>query len=734
LRYASRMDVLSICETTPPFPLSPFAKSTVRILAVAIALTSSAGAQTPAPASSPSNPFYAPSTLPFQAPPFDRIKDSDYQPAFEAGIDEEMKEIDAIANNPAPPDFANTFIALEKSGQLLRRVRSAFNAMREANTDLELQKVEEIEAQKLSALEDARMLNPKLFTRVETVYKQRDVMALDAESRRLVERTHKNFTHAGANLGEADKTRLKQINEKLSVLTNAFKQKLLAAAKAGAFATTDKTALAGMTDGQIAAAELAAKSRKQPGYILPLQNTTQQPALQSLSNRATRKAIFDNSWNRAERGGDTDTRDTVAQIAKLRAEKAKLLGFPNFAAWQIESQMAKTPEAALRFLDSLVPAATANVAREAKDIQEVINAQNGGFTLAPYDWEFYADQVRMAKYDIDEAAVRPYFELNRVLQDGVFYAATQLYGITFKERKDIPVYHPDVRVFEVTDTNGKPLGLFYGDYYKRDNKQGGGWTSGFVSPSKLMGTRPVVYNVTNFAKPAPGEPALISYEDVRTMFHEFGHALHSMFASVQYPSLGGNIPRDFVEVPSQFNEHWRDDPAVFAHFARHYKTGAPMPADLVAKLRKSETFNQGYAFTELLAAAELDMEWHLLPADAPLQAPGVFEQAALEKTKLALAAVPQRYRSSYFLHIWANGYAAGYYAYLWSEMLDDDAYAWFTEHGGLTRANGDRFRQMVLSRGNTQDLETLYETWRGAKPSIDGLLRQRGLTPQSTTK
>ena len=734
LRYASGMDALSICETTPPFTLSLIAKSQVRILAIAIALTSSAGAQTRAPAFGVSNPFYAPSTLPFQAPPFDRIKDSDYQPAFEAGIDEEMKEIHAIANNPAPPDFANTFIALEKSGQLLRRVRSAFNAMREANTDLELQKVEEIEAPKLSALDDARMLNPKLFTRVQTVYKQRDALALDPESRRLVEQTYKNFTHAGANLGESDKTRLKQINEKLSVLTNAFRQKLLAATKAGAFATIEKTALAGLTDGQIAAAELAAKSRKQPGYILPLQNTTQQPALQSLRDRATRKAIFDNSWNRAERGDDTDTRDTIAQIAKLRAEKAKLLGFPNFAAWQIESQMAKTPEAALRFLDSLLPAATANAAREANDIQAVINAQNGGFTLAPYDWEFYADQVRMAKYDVDEAAVRPYFELNGVLLDGVFYAATQLYGITFKERKDIPVYHSDVRVFEVTDTDGKPLALFYCDYYKRDNKQGGAWTSGFVSSSKLTGTRPVVYNVTNFTKPVPGEPALISYEDVRTMFHEFGHALHSMFASVQYPSLGGNIPRDFVEVPSQFNEHWRDDPAVFAHFARHYKTRAPMPADLAAKLRKSETFNQGYAFTELLAAAELDMQWHLLPTDAPLQAPDVFELAALERTKLALAAVPPRYRSSYFLHIWANGYAAGYYAYLWSEMLDDDAYAWFTEHSGLTRSNGDRFRRMVLSRGNTQDLETLYETWRGAKPSIDGLLRQRGLTPQSTTK
>jgi peptidyl-dipeptidase Dcp len=697
-----------------------------------IAMTSRAVAQTPAPAFGPSNPFYAPSTLPFQTPPFDRIRDSDYQPAFDAGIAEAMKEIDAIANNPAPPDFANTLIALEKSGQLLRRVSPAFGAMTAANTNPEIQRVQRIEAPKLSALADAETLDPKLFARVQVIYRQRDALRLDPESKRLAERTYARFTHAGANLADADKTRLKEINRQLSVLTTAFRQKLLAATRANAFTTTDKAALAGLGDGQIAAAELAAKARDIPGYLLPLQNTTQQPELASLSNRATRQAIFDESWNRAERGGDTDTRDTIAQMAKLRAEKAKLLGFPNFAAWQIEDTMAKTPDAVLRFLDALVPAATAKADGEAQDIQAVIDAQKSGFTLAPYDWDFYADQVRKAKYDVDEAAVRPYFELNTVLQDGVFYAATRLYGITFKERKDIPVYHPDVRVFEVTDVDGTPLALFYCDYYKRDNKQGGAWTSSFVGQSKLMGTLPVVYNVANFSRPSPGEPALIGFDNVRTMFHEFGHALHSMFSTVQYPSLGGNIPRDFVEFPSQFNEHWRDDPAIFAHYARHYKTGAPMPADLVAKLRKADTFNQGYALTEYLAAAELDMQWHLLSSDAPLQAPDVFEKAALDKTKLLLAAVPSRYRSTYFEHIWGGAYAAGYYGYLWSEMLDDDAYTWFTEHGGLTRANGDRFRRMVLSRGNTQDLETLYETWRGAPPGIEGLLRQRGLPPQGT--
>ena len=583
----------------------------------------------------PSNPFYVPSTLPFHAPAFDKIKDADYQPAIEAGIAAELKEVEAIANNPAPPDFANTFIPLEKMGELLSRANRAFGALTAANTNPLLQKVQAAEAPKEAALSDAELLNPKLFARIESIYKRRDTLGLDAEAKRLVERTYEHFTHAGANLPDADKTRLKQINEQLSVLSNAYRQKLLAGTKASAFSTSDKTALAGLSDAQITAAENAAKARNQPGYLLPLQNTTQQPALESLTNRATRQALFDLGWKRTESGGDNDTRDTIAQMAKLRAEKAKLLGFPTFAAWQLEDTMAKTPDAVLRFLDSLVPAATAKANSEAKDIQAVIDSQKGGFTLAPYDWDFYANQVKKAKYDVDEAAVRPYFELNRVLQDGVFYAATQLYGITFKERKDIPVYDADVRVFEVTEADGKPLALFYCDYYKRDNKDGGAWTSALVPASKMMGTRPVVYNVANFAKPAAGEPALISYDDVRTMFHEFGHALHAMFSTVEYPGLAGT-PRDFVEFPSQFNEHWRDDPAVFAHFARHYKTGAPMPADLVAKLRASETFNQGYALTELLAASELDMQWHLLPADAPVQSPDAFEQSALDKKNLLL--------------------------------------------------------------------------------------------------
>jgi peptidyl-dipeptidase Dcp len=438
--------------------------------------------------------------------------------------------------------------------------------------------------------------------------------------------------------------------------------------------------------------------------------------------------VFEDSWTRAERGDTNDTRATIARLAQIRAEQGKLLGFDTYAGWKLQDQMAKTPENALKFMDALVPATTAKAAGEAKDIQDVIDSQKGGFQVQPWDWNFYAEQVRKAKYDLDEAQVRPYFELNNVLQNGVFYAANQLYGLTFKERKDIPVWNADVRVFEVFDADGKALALFYCDYYKRDNKNGGAWMSSFVNQSKLRGTLPVVYNVANLPKPAEGEPALISFTDVTTMFHEFGHALHGMFAATEYPSLSGtSVPRDFVEFPSQFNEHWATYPAIFNHYAKHYKTGAAMPAELAAKIKKARDFNQGYALTELLAAAELDMQWHTLPVSGVLENPDAFEKAALEKKHLLVSYVPPRYRSTYFSHIWGGGYAAGYYAYLWSEMLDDDAYQWFEDHGGLTRANGDRFRAMVLSRGNTEDLAKMYEAWLGASPNIEPMLKERGL-------
>jgi peptidyl-dipeptidase Dcp len=683
----------------------------------------------------PANPFYAPSTLPFHAPPFDKIKDDDFQPAIEAGMAQQQAEIQAIADNTAAPTFDNTIVAMEKSGLLFDRATAAFYGVTGANTNPTLQQIKTIEAPKMAAHQDFIFLNTKLFARVAAIYKQRATLNLDPESVRLVERYYDDFVHAGANLSEDEKTQLRKLNEEISSLSDAFNTKLLAATKDGAYATTDKAALAGFSDARIAAAAQAAAGRKVEGFVIPLQNTTQQPDLVSLSNRATRQTIFEHSWNRAERGDANDTRDTIAHLAQLRAQKAKLLGFPSFAAWKLEDQMAKTPEAALKFMDAIVPAATAKAAREAADIQGVIDTQKGGFQVQTYDWDFYAEQVRKARYDIDDVQVKPYFELDNVLQNGVFYAANQLYGITFKERHDIPVYQPDVRVFEVFDVNGKHLALFYCDYFKRDNKNGGAWMSQFVGQSRLLETSPVVYNVANLPKPVEGEPALISFTDVITMFHEFGHALHGMFSDAEYPTLSGtSTARDFVEFPSQFNEHWAIYPTIFAHYAKHYKTGAPMPEELAARILKAATFNKGYDMTELLAAAELDMQWHFLAPDAPLQKPDEFEKQALDKTHLNVSYVPPRYRSSYFAHIWGSGYSAGYYAYLWTEMLADDAFQWFDEHGELTRANGDRFRQMIISRGNTEDLAKMYEAWRGAPPSTKAMLKHRGLEESGPAK
>ncbi len=705
------------------------------MVAAAAAMSVAVGAQAQKPAAfGPENPFYAASTLPFHAPPFDRIKDTDYQPAIEAGIAEQLREIDAIAHNPAEPTFENTIVALEKSGQLLTRVTMVFDGVVQANTNDTLQKVQEEEAPKRAALQDAIYLNTALFARVAAVYRNRAALGLDAESERLLEWDYDHFVLAGAKLSEADKTKLKQLNEEESVLSTAFTNKLLAAAKAGAFVTTDKAKLAGLSEAELQAAAGAAKARGVEGYLLPLQNTTQQPVLAELSDRATREAIFDNSTLRAERNDANDTRATIARLAQVRAQKAQLLGFANYASLALQDQMAKTPEHAIQFLNALVPATTEKVKAEAVLLQQAIDAEQKAagkptFELQPWDWEYYAEHVRKAKYDLDSAELRPYFELHKVLEDGVFYAAGQLYGVTFKLRKDIPVYQPDVFVYEAFDADGKPLALVYFDYFKRDNKAGGAWMSNFVGQSKLLGTLPVIYNVANFQKPAPGQPALISFEDVTTMFHEFGHGLHGMFADTEYPSLSGaNTARDYVEFPSQFNEHWAMYPSVFAHYAVHYKTGAPMPQALVDKLKRSQGFNKGYGSMESLAAQLLDFAWHTLPADAPQQNVDAFEAAALERAHVAIRTVPPRYRSSYFLHIWANGYAAGYYAYAWSEMLDDAAYQWFEQHGGLTRANGDRFRTMVLSRGNTQDLETMFEAWYGAKPTPEALLRYRGLT------
>lgn len=675
------------------------------------------------------NPFFSASSLPFQAPPFDVIKPSDYAPAIAAGIQHKLEEVEKIANNPAAPTFDNTLVALEKSGALLTRTINVFSAMTAANTSDALQKLDEETSPKLAALNDAIMLNSKLFARIHTIYQQRDALKLDAESRRLLEITYQNYLLAGANLSDVHKNQLKALNQEAATLSTQFTNKLLAATKNGALVVTDKAWLDGLDAGELAAAAQAASERKlDKQWLLVLQNTTQQPSLQNLQVRGTRKALFDVSWQRAEKDDANDTRQTIARLAQVRAEQARLLGFPNYAAWKLQNQMAKTPDAALAFMRNIVPAATARAEREAKDIQAVIDRQKGGFKAEAWDWQFYAEQVRKAQYDLDEAQIKPYFELNNVLHNGVFYAANLLYGISFKERQDIPVYQPDVRVYEVFDKDGQSLALFYTDLFKRDNKGGGAWMGNFVEQSKLNGTKPVIYNVANFSKPAPGQPALLSYDDVITLFHEFGHALHGIFADQQYPSLSGtNTARDFVEFPSQFNEHWAKDPKVFAHFAKHYQTGEAMPQALVSKIEKADKFNKGYDMTELLAAALLDMHWHMLATGQHVQEADNFEATALQKDRIALSAVPPRYRSSYFQHIWGNGYAAGYYAYLWTQMLADDAFQWFTEHGGLTAENGQRFRDKVLSQGNSQDLEKLYVEWRGQEPSLEPMLLNRGL-------
>jgi peptidyl-dipeptidase Dcp len=679
------------------------------------------------------NPFDAPSTLPLQAPMFDKIHDSDYEPAFETAMKQQIAEIDAIANNKAKPTFQNTIVAMEKSGRMLDRVSQTFFNVVSANTDDALDKVQSDVAPQLAAHQDAIYLNAKLFARVKAVYDQRDHLKLDPESMQLLKIYYEDFTHAGALLSDADKAKLRAINTQDASLETDFQQKLLAATKAGGLVVDNKADLAGLSDGEIAAAAQAADGRGLKGkWVLPLQNTTQQPALSELTNRDVREKLFNASWTRAEKGDANDTRATIQQLAQLRAQKAQLLGYPNYAAYVLYDQMAKTPEAVRSFITQLVPPTTVKIADESKQIQAMIDASGQHFDLKPWDWEMYSDKVRKAKYDLDDNELKPYFELNKVLQDGVFYAANRLYGITFKERHDLPVYQPDVRVFTVYDKDGSVLGIMYFDYFKRDNKSGGAWMSNFVQQSHLLGTKPVIYNVANFTKAAPGQPQLITFDDVTTMFHEFGHALHGLFANQEYETLSGtNTARDWVEFPSQFNEHWALYPDVLKHYAVNYKTGAPIPQALVDKIKASQTWGQGYDLGELLAASDLDMEWHSLPASAPKQDVDAFETKALADTHTDFPNVPTRYRSSYFLHIWANGYAAGYYAYQWTVMLDDDAYSWFMHNGGLTRANGQRFRDMILSKGHTEDYGPMFRAFYGRDPDTQPMLEDRGLVPAS---
>ena len=700
--------------------------------ALSIASSPALAASTAKPAAAAflpaASPFAKVSTLPYQAPDFSAIKDSDYLPALVAGMAQQTIEIAAIANQKAKPTFDNTIVALEKSGLLLERTALAFSAVNGANTNDALQAVDTKTSPLFAAHSDSIYLNPRLFARVKSLYDQQAALKLSGEQAKLLDVYYKQFVHAGAELPQATQTELKAMNKRLSTLTTAFSQKLLAAANAGALHVTDKAALAGLSDEQIAAAAQAAKDRKLDGYVLKLQNTTQQPLLESLNDRATRQALYNASIGRAEKGDSNDTRPLIAEIAQLRAKKAAMFGFPTFADYTLQDQMAKDRETAIGFLNRLAPPVSAKQHVEAADIQKLVDAQGGGFTAGPADWNHYAEQIRKERYALDSDEVKQYFELHKVLTDGVFYAANQLYGLSFKERKDIPTWDPDMLVYEVFEEDGKPFALMYFDFWKRDNKNGGAWMSNLVNQSTLRGTHPVIYNVENFTKPAAGQPALISFDDVGTMFHEFGHALHGLFAAQEYPTLSGtNVARDFVEFPSQFNENWALYPKVLSNYAVNYKTKAPIPQELVAKMLKARTFNQGYEVGEVLEAARLDLDWHSLKADAPLQDVDKFEADALAASGFDTGDVPPRYRTNYFLHIWANGYAAGYYAYPWTRMLGQDAFAWFEEHGGLTRANGQRFRDMILSRGNTLDYAEMFRAFTGRDPSINAYVDYYGL-------
>ncbi|WP_438862459.1 M3 family metallopeptidase [Neptunicella sp.] len=662
------------------------------------------------------------SPLQDQAPQFDKITTRNYEPAFAAGIEQHRAEIDAIANNDEAPSFTNTLVAMEKSGELLDRVSRAFFNLAGVISDADYQRIEADMAPKLSAHNDNIYLNATLFARIAAIH---DKLAdFSPEDQRLITYYYDEFVRAGAKLSEADKAKMREINSQLSTLSTEFSQNILKSFKEDVILVSDKSELAGLSESDIASLASAAEDAGKQGYMITLVNTTRQPILGSLENRALREKIWKTSANRA-----MDTNGPVLiKLAQLRADKAKLLGYDNWASYVTADQMAQTPEAVYAILDDLAPKAVVKAKAEAADIQAQIDASGGDFELQPWDWAFYAEKVRQAKYDLDEEQIKPYFELNTVLHDGLFFAMQKLYGITFKERDDLPVYHPDVSAYEVFDQDGSSIGLFYLDPYAREGKGGGAWMDEYVTQNNLLGNKPVVYNVLNIPKPAEGQPTLMTFDEVTTMFHEFGHAAHGLFSKVKYPSLAGtSTARDFVEFPSQFNEDWDIEPAVIANYAKHYQTGEPIPAELLDKVLKSHQFNQGFDTTEYLAAALLDMEWHSIPAGTQIDDVAAFEKQALAKHGIDYAPVPPRYKSAYFSHAFSGGYSAGYYAYLWTEVFAADAFAYMQENGGLTRENGDAFRKAVLSMGNSQDLMTDYVNFRGQKPTVDALLKRRGL-------
>ena len=677
------------------------------------------------------NPFFTESSLPHSLPPFDQIDIAHYLPAFERGMAEQLEEADLIANTPGAPSLENTLVALERSGRLLDRVATTFFNLTSADTNDAMNEIRTEIAPRLARHRDQIHLNAALFARVKALHEQRETLDADAESRRLIEEYYTDFVRAGAELSESEKERMQAINAELATLQTTFSQNVLDEVNAAAVSVDTREQLAGLSDNQIAAAAEAAKARDLEGqYVVALLNTSGQPVLSSLENRALREQIMLASLARNSQGGEFDNRAVVSRMAHLRAERAAVVGYPNHAAYILEEETAQTVDAVNTRLVSLVPPAVANAAREEADLQTIASASGADVDLAAWDWAYYTEKVRAARFAFDASQLRPYFEMNTVLEDGVFFAANRLYGVTFEERPDLPVYHPDVRLWEVFDADGSPLGLFLADYYARPSKRGGAWMKAYVSQSHLLGTRPVIANHLNVPKPPEGEPALLTFDEVETMFHEFGHTLHGLFSDVQFPYFAGtSVPRDFVEYPSQVNEMWATWPDVLKNYAVHHETGEPMPTALLDKVLATETFNQGFATTEYLAASLLDQAWHQLGVDDVPDAADVelFEAAALEAAGIALATVPPRYRSTYFSHIWSSGYSAGYYSYIWSEVLDADSVEWFKEQGGLTRENGDHFRRTLLSKGGSRDAMTLFRDFRGADPDVGPLLARRGL-------
>ncbi|WP_369869764.1 M3 family metallopeptidase [Flavobacterium sp. 120] len=671
------------------------------------------------------NPLLQKSTLQYQAPTFDLIKDEHFKPAFEYGLKIHDQEIEKIANNPVKPTFQNTVLALETSGVDLGRATGVFYNLTGSNTNPTLQAIDEEYAPIFSAHNDKIYLNSKLYNR----FKALNIAVLKGEDKKLTQYYLQQFELAGANLSATDKDKMKKINEELASLSTLFGNKLLIARKNGAVLFDNVNDLAGLSADEIAAAKAKATEAGQDGkYLIGLLNTTQQPLLQSLTNRATREKIFKASWNRAEKNDDGDTREVIERMARLRLQKANLMGKKSFAEWKLQDQMAQSPAPAMDLLAKIAGPAVVKAKVEAKEIQDLIDSQNGGFKLEPWDWNFYSEQVRKAKYDLDESQIKPYFEIGTVLEKGVFFAAQQMYGITFKERNDLPVYHPDVKVYEVYDNDGKSIAIYYLDFYTRDNKNGGAWMSNFVNQSHYLKQKPVIVNVYNFSKPAGGNPSLISFDDVTTLFHEFGHTLHGLFANQQYVTLSGtSVPRDYVEFPSQINEHAALDPLVLKNYAIHYQTKQAIPQELIDKIKKADTFNKGYVVTELLAAATLDMAWHSVEKESDFKPTLVFEKEALQKFGLLVNEVPTRYHTPYFAHIWGGGYSAGYYAYTWSKTLDYNAFDWMQANGGMTRANCERFRKYILSVGNSVDLNKAFKDFIGHDMQIEPYLRNAGL-------